>query len=128
MVGEEYMVDYLLYYLNQTKHFNYVSYMKLDEPMDDARLMLAKTAVYQGMVKQKRNLETGEMKLIFEPYKILQRGASGRRVGWVDFDLLRSTILPSCSANFPRQNQTEGGTAKIKVNKVRQEMGHPVAF
>ena len=49
-------------------------------------------------------------------------------LGWVDFDLGYSTILPSCSAssaNFPSA-QAEGGTAKIKVNstQVCQEMGH----
>ena len=60
MVGEEYMADYLLFHLNQTAQFDYVSYMKLDEPMDDARLMLAMTAVYQGMVKQARDMDTGE--------------------------------------------------------------------
>ena len=60
LVGEEYMADYLLFHLNQTSRFNYVSYMKLDEPMDEARLMLAKTAIFQGMVKEGRNLETGE--------------------------------------------------------------------
>ena len=61
MVGEEYMADYLLFHLNQTSRFDYVSHMKLDEPMDDARLMLAKTAVYQGMVENRRNIETGEI-------------------------------------------------------------------
>ena len=54
------MADYLLFYLNQTAQFDYVSYMKLDAPMDDARLMLAMTAVYQGMVKQARDMDTGE--------------------------------------------------------------------
>ena len=60
LVGEEYMADYLLFHLNQTAQFDYVSYMKLDDPMDDARLMLAMTAVYQGMVKQARDMDTGE--------------------------------------------------------------------
>ena len=60
MVGEEYMADYLLFHLNQTSQFDYVPFMKLDEPMDLARLMLAKAALYQGMVKQGRDLETGE--------------------------------------------------------------------
>ena len=47
-------------------------------------------------------------------------------LGWVDFDLGCSTAQPI--SHQPRQNQAEGGTAKIKVNptKVRQEMGHPV--
>ena len=54
------MADYLLFHLNQTAQFDYVSYMKLDAPMDDARLMLAMTALYQGMVKQARDMDTGE--------------------------------------------------------------------
>ena len=54
------MADYLLFHLNQTAQFDYVPYMKLDEPMDDARLMLAMTALYQGMVKQARDMDTGE--------------------------------------------------------------------
>ena len=53
--------------------------------------------------------------------KYIQRGASGKRLGWVDLDVGRSPMLPTCSAtsaNFhqPGQNWAEGGTAQIKVN------------
>ncbi len=54
------MADYLLYHLNQTENFAYVSLLKLDEPMDDIRLVLAKSAIYQGLLAKRRNLETGE--------------------------------------------------------------------
>ena len=56
---------------------------------------------------------------------------------WVGLTLIWD-VPPSCPAaqpvlpisHQPRQNQAEGGTAKIKVNptQVRQEMGHPVDF
>ena len=54
-------------------------------------------------------------------------------LGWVDFDL---DVPPCCLAaqpvlpisHQPRQNQAEGGSAKIKFNpaQVRQEMDHLV--
>ena len=52
-------------------------------------------------------------------------------LGWVDFDLGCSIILPSYSATsskFPSAQAEFGGTVKIQVNstQVRQDMGHPV--
>ena len=56
-------------------------------------------------------------------------------LGWVGLTLI-GDVPPSCPgaqpvlpiSHQPRQNQAEGGTAKIKVNptQVRQEMCHPV--
>jgi ribosome biogenesis GTPase A len=59
LVGLEYIADYLLFHLNLCQNFSYVSYLKLDEPMEDCRLMLAKTAVYQGLLVTRKDLQTG---------------------------------------------------------------------
>ena len=40
-------------------------------------------------------------------------------LGWIDFNLGCSIILPTCSAtyaNFPSAQAHEGGTLQIKVN------------
>jgi len=102
LVGEEFMVDYLLYHLNQSGHFDYVSYMKLDEPMDDARLMLAKTALYNGMLTRRRNMDTGQMQL----YPDLKRAAAhfirafrGQQLGRINLD---SKLLDSIETFGPR--------------------------
>lgn len=45
LVGEEIMADYLLYRLNRKQNFSYTDYLGLDEPCDDIRLVLYKTAI-----------------------------------------------------------------------------------
>ena len=42
LVGEDYIADYLLYWLNINHNFSYVSLMDLTEPEDDGAVMLAK--------------------------------------------------------------------------------------
>ena len=52
-------------------------------------------------------------------------------LGWVDFHLGCPAAQPVLPISYqPRQNQAEGGTAKIKANptQVRQEMCYPVCI
>jgi len=107
LVGEEYMADYLLFHLNQTAQFDYVSYMKLDEPMDDARLMLAMTALYQGMVKQARDMDTGQMKKFPDLKRAAQyfiRAFRSQQLGRINLD---SKILDSVEMFGPRALQPQ---------------------
>ncbi|XP_064476782.1 mitochondrial GTPase 1-like isoform X2 [Ornithodoros turicata] len=45
LVGVELMADYLLYWLNKNGNYSYTDYLGLEEPCDDIRLVLYKTAV-----------------------------------------------------------------------------------
>jgi len=51
VVGEEYICDYLLWYLNKHHYFDYVQYMGLRQPEDDVRIMLAKSALFSNKIK-----------------------------------------------------------------------------
>jgi len=51
VVGEEYICDYLLWYLNQHHHFDYVEYMGLKQPEDNSKIMLAKCALAHNKTK-----------------------------------------------------------------------------
>lgn len=54
LVGEEIIADYLLYWFNKNKKFDYVSYLNCDEPTDDVRIALAKAAIHrQASIKYK---------------------------------------------------------------------------
>ena len=60
-IGEEYIVDYLLFLMNRTGNFAYVDYMKLEDfgPQENSRLMLTKSAFALGFVEKVRDMEKG---------------------------------------------------------------------
>ena len=58
-VGEQLIADYLLFRLNQQLRFEYVDFMKLEEPMDNCRVMLAKSAIAHGFMSPFRDFEKG---------------------------------------------------------------------
>jgi len=58
-VGEQLIADYLLYILNKSQRFEYVDYMKVEEPTDNIRLLLAKSAIAQGFLIKVKNYEKG---------------------------------------------------------------------
>ena len=58
-VGEELIADYLLFLLNRLKRFEYVDYMKLEEPMDNSRIMLAKSAIANDFFIVAKDRERG---------------------------------------------------------------------
>ncbi|XP_076307969.1 mitochondrial GTPase 1-like isoform X2 [Tachypleus tridentatus] len=48
LIGEDLIADYLLYWLNKHQNFSYVQYLGIEEPSDDIRLVLLKTALNLG--------------------------------------------------------------------------------
>jgi len=48
VIGEDYICDYLLWYLNRHNLFSYVDFMGLSEPEDDVTIMLAKSALAEN--------------------------------------------------------------------------------
>ncbi|VVC43088.1 GTP binding domain,P-loop containing nucleoside triphosphate hydrolase,GTP-binding protein, orthogonal [Cinara cedri] len=56
LVGEEIIADYLLYWFNKNKNFDYVTYLNCDEPTDDIRIALAKAAIYRQSSIKYRDL------------------------------------------------------------------------
>jgi hypothetical protein len=59
-VGEELIADYLLFWLNRLGRFEYVEYMKLAEPIDNCRLMLAKSAIAHNFLTSFKDPERGK--------------------------------------------------------------------
>uniref|UniRef100_G3MQY5 Mitochondrial GTPase 1 n=1 Tax=Amblyomma maculatum TaxID=34609 RepID=G3MQY5_AMBMU len=57
LVGPVLMADYLLFWLNQRHNYSYVDYLGLDEPCDDIRLVLYKTAINLKAVQRVRTYE-----------------------------------------------------------------------
>ena len=53
------IADYLLFLLNRLKRFEYVDYMKLEEPMDNSRIMLAKSAIANDFFIVAKDRERG---------------------------------------------------------------------
>ena len=45
IVGEQNIVDYLLYWMNRRNRFDYIDYFQLSEPVDNSTLFLSKVAV-----------------------------------------------------------------------------------
>ena len=54
-VGEENIVDYLLFALNKAGNFSYLNYMNIEDhgPQDNSKLMLAKAKEYSLRIKKK---------------------------------------------------------------------------
>ena len=59
LVGEDYIVDYLLYWLNINHNFSYVELMGLEKPENDGPIMLAKSAISNKKFKKVRDLSKG---------------------------------------------------------------------
>ena len=59
LVGEEHIVDYLLYWLNIHNYFDYVDIMGLSGPEDDGTIMLAKAAINAGKYKTVQDFSKG---------------------------------------------------------------------
>jgi len=61
LVGEDNIADYMLWWLNRHHNFSYVDYMGLEEPVDNGKIMLARSAHAQGFYRKipKRMIEGG---------------------------------------------------------------------
>ena len=59
LVGEQHIVDYLMYWLNNHHYFEYVEAMGLKQPEDDGTLMLAKAAIAAGKFRIVKDVRKG---------------------------------------------------------------------
>jgi len=59
LVGEEYIADYLLYWLNKSCNFSYVEEMGLEEPEDSGPIMLAKSAIANNSFIRVKDISKG---------------------------------------------------------------------
>eukprot|EP00090_Calanus_glacialis_P024153 TRINITY_DN37496_c0_g1_i3.p1 TRINITY_DN37496_c0_g1~~TRINITY_DN37496_c0_g1_i3.p1 ORF type:complete len:346 (-),score=119.49 TRINITY_DN37496_c0_g1_i3:21-1058(-) len=59
LVGEDYIVDYLLYWMNINCNFSYVELMGLEQPEDDGSIMLAKSAIINKKFKKVKDMSRG---------------------------------------------------------------------
>lgn len=59
LVGEDYIVDYLLWWLNINYNFSYVEFMGLDQPEDNCQVMLAKAAIQADKFKLVKDMTRG---------------------------------------------------------------------
>lgn len=57
-VGEEYIVDYMLYWLNKKQKFRYVKHFGLEGPMDDVMHFLKHVALKHKLVNKIKSAET----------------------------------------------------------------------
>lgn len=60
-VGIDNLADYLLFWLNKNKRFEYVDYMDLIEPVDECRVLLAKSASAKKWFCLRRDYVTGTL-------------------------------------------------------------------
>ncbi|CAH1773658.1 unnamed protein product [Owenia fusiformis] len=61
LVGPDVIVDYMLYWLNKHKQFDYVDHFKLSAPTDDVTLFLAHVAKEQGYIEKRKAVVGGYM-------------------------------------------------------------------
>ncbi|XP_076461792.1 mitochondrial GTPase 1-like [Babylonia areolata] len=61
LVGEENVVDYLLYWLNKRGHFGYVDFFGLSEPEDNVMVFLTKVAHNQNKLFRVKDLATNQI-------------------------------------------------------------------
>eukprot|EP00088_Acartia_fossae_P019649 TRINITY_DN21480_c0_g1_i4.p1 TRINITY_DN21480_c0_g1~~TRINITY_DN21480_c0_g1_i4.p1 ORF type:complete len:331 (+),score=37.08 TRINITY_DN21480_c0_g1_i4:60-1052(+) len=54
VIGESYICDYLLWYLNAHGHFDYVDHFKLEKPIDDSYTLLGKIALNAGYTSKRK--------------------------------------------------------------------------
>ena len=64
LVGEESIVDYMLYVLNKKKNFAYVSELNLDTPFDNVNKFLHAVASKHQFHRDAVNMKTGQMESV----------------------------------------------------------------
>ena len=82
-IGEENIVDYLLFALNRAGNFNYLSYMGIENhgPQENSKLMLARSSFALGWTKDVHNIEKGGMVAVPQWERTAQRFLAGFRQG-----------------------------------------------
>lgn len=91
VIGQHFICDYLLWYMNLHHQFDYVDYMELDQPEDDVMVLLSKIALVNKKLKKQGtvpDLEYATEKFL----KAFRHGAFGRIN--LDADLLDEIHVP----------------------------------
>ncbi|CAG5127526.1 unnamed protein product [Candidula unifasciata] len=60
LVGEVSIADYILFWLNSRRHFDYVDYFELDEPSDNILNVLAKIAIRNKTILRVKDVATNQ--------------------------------------------------------------------
>ena len=94
-VGEENIVDYLLFALNKAGNFSYLNYMNIENhgPQENSKLMLAKASIALGWTKSIQDLENGGTKIVPEWQRTARRFLQGFREGQYGHVLLDEETL-----------------------------------
>jgi len=104
VIGELYISDYLLWYLNTHHQFDYVHFMKLEQPEENSLIMLGKSAIAHGKTR-KVNFH-GEHKVLpdvdFMAMKFLKAFRNGE-FGRMYLDQERITKIPDEIINKSRK-------------------------
>lgn len=96
VIGELYICDYLLWYLNTHSHFDYVEFMGLEQPEENCNLMLAKSALANNNLVE--NIQHGQTKKMPDYQMMSKKFLQGFRKGhfgrfYLDEDELRTEGL-----------------------------------
>lgn len=67
LVGEHYIVDYMLFWLNKHGYFSYVDKFGLTEPTENVWALLSQVAKHGQMVKKLRDINSGHSNYIYRP-------------------------------------------------------------
>jgi len=63
IIGEEYIVDYLLYWFNKHQELSYVLKFEMEEPVDNVYEFLTHVSIKYNMTIKKKSAETGKYEL-----------------------------------------------------------------
>lgn len=102
VIGLDVISDYLLWWLNKHHIFEYVEYMGLDQPEDDVKVMLAKSALAANKIVKRKNIQGGSGRtefpdIDFAATKFMDGFRKGR-FGLVNLD---TDLLEKGAENMP---------------------------
>ena len=95
-VGEQLIADYLLFWLNSHFRFEYVEYMKLEEPIDNCRIMLAKSAIAHGFLTTFKDFEKAGFRKVPDLTRAANHFIKGFRIGAFGPLNLDTELLQDC--------------------------------
>ena len=94
-IGEQNIVDYLLFALNRAGNFSYLDYMKIGDqgPQDNSKIMLARASIALEWTETKPDLENGGYMTIPHYQRTAERFLKGFRQGHLGSFILDSEKL-----------------------------------
>lgn len=67
LVGEHYIVDYMLYWLNKHGHFSYLEKFELTKPTENVMSFLSHVAKKHKLVQQIRDIDSNSREMVMKP-------------------------------------------------------------